>query len=383
MLSKYRDLGVDVKKTGIESFKEGVDNLFPGAFCVVQKDPEDDSTGLILHTDSAGSKPIQAYLMYKEAGDPLYFSGLAQDALAMNINDVVCVAAEPVSFVDYIAFNTLNIDRIHLLSSIAKGFTESKHILNSEGIPLLFGGGETADLPDLLRTLDVCVTIFAKVPIQKAITGNKISSGDKIIGLRSGGTVRYEKSINSGIMSNGHTLARNCLLNADYVKKYPELSHPNRERFTGEYYIDTFIDDVGMTVGEALLSPTRFYAPIISKVLEQCYDGIHSLVHNTGGGQTKCLRTGRGIKYVKNSLPEPDPIFSLIQQAGKVEWKEMYQDFNMGVGFEIVTDPKKVDKIISIAESYKLEAQVIGYCEKSLGGNKLEIVTEYGKFDYN
>jgi len=383
VLSKYRDLGVDVKKTGIENFREGLDNLFPGAFCVVQKDPEDDSTGLILHTDSAGSKPIQAYLMYKETGDPSYFSGLAQDALAMNVNDVLCVAAEPVSFVDYIAFNTLNIDRIQLLGSIAKGFTESKQTLNNEGIPILFGGGETADLPDLLRTLDVCVTLFARAPIQNIITGKKIISGDKIIGLRSGGTLRYEKSVNSGIMSNGHTLARNCLLNANYVKKYPELSYPNRERFTGEYYIDTFIDDVGMTVGEALLSPTRFYAPIISKVLENCYDGIHGLVHNTGGGQTKCLRTGTGIKYIKNKLPEPDPIFSLIQQAGKVEWKEMYQDFNMGVGFEIVSDQSYVDKILGIAESFKLEAQVIGHCEKSLGDNKLEIKSEYGKFGYN
>lgn len=381
-MSKYRNLGVDINKTGIDSFKKEIDNLFPGAFCVVQRDPYNNENGIILHTDSAGSKPIQAYLIYKETDDASWFSGLAQDSLAMNINDIICVGAEAISFVDYIAFNTINIDRIKLLNSLAEGFSISKNLLNKEGVPIMFGGGETADLPDLLRTLDVCVTILGRVHLNKIISGKKISAGDQIIGLRSGGSIKYEKKINSGIMSNGHTLARSCLLDPIYLKKYPELSHPNQTRFTGKYKIDTFLDELDTTIGDALLSPTRFYAPIVMKILQECSEDIHGMVHNTGGGLTKCLRTGSGIKYIKNKLPEPDPIFKLIQNEGKIEWKEMYQDFNMGIGFEIIVDKKNVDKIITISESYKLNAYNIGHCEKGLGVNTLEIKTNYGNYEY-
>ncbi len=372
-----------MRKPGIDRFKEAVENLYPGAFCVVQRDPDDPETGLVTHTDSAGSKPIQAYLHYRETGDPSWFEGLAQDALAMNVNDLLCVGASPVTFVDYVAFNTLEIDRLHLLPALAEGFAVCVDTLKTEGVDLLFAGGETADLPDLLRTLDVCVTIFGRARLSEFVTGDRVEPGDAIIGLRSGGTVSYEEGLNSGIMSNGHTLARTTLMKPGYVEKYPEISHPSRGRYRGRFSHDDHLDELGMTVGEALLSPTRLYAPIAKKVLKEVGLGVHGMVHNTGGGQTKCIRLGSGVRYVKDRLPEPDPIFKLIQREGGVEWREMYQDFNMGVGYEFMVTPEDADAVLSICEGYGIGAQVVGRCERSEKGNVLDITSEYGRFRYS
>jgi phosphoribosylformylglycinamidine cyclo-ligase len=378
-VSLYKNLGVDVSKKGIESFKAGIDDLAPGSFCVVHQDPGDASMGMVLHTDSAGSKPIQAYLMYKETGDAKWFRGLAQDALAMNINDIICVGASPVSFVDYLAFNTLNIDRVRLLPEISRGFSECKKILSDGGIPLLFAGGETADLPDLIRTLDVCVTILGRVPLNKIITGEEITPGDAIVGLRSGGKSSSETKNNSGIMSNGHTLARSCLLSPSYIEKYPELSHPGRIRFTGRFRIDDEPDELDTTVGEALLSPTRLYASAASSILKQVK--VHAMIHNTGGGQTKCLRLGRGIHFIKDSLPNPDPIFKLIKNESGAELREMYQDFNMGVGFEVIIPKDSVEEVIHISKRVGVDAQIIGRCEKQ-ASNSLTIKAGNEKLNY-
>ena len=380
MSSRYKELGVDVNKPGIERFKDSIDDLHPGSFCVIQRDPSDPKMGLVLHTDSAGSKPIQAYIMYKESGDSSWFKGLAQDALAMNINDILCVGADPVSFVDYVAYNPLTIDRVKMLRALAEGFTDCKALLSLEGTPISFAGGETADLPDLLRTIDVCVTIHGRVHLNNVITGEAIRPGDVIIGLRSGGPVRFEDYANSGIMSNGHTLARTCLLSTAYLEKYPEISHPKHGRYTGRFRLDDEPQGLGVTVGEALLSPTRFFAPIASAVLRKADRSVHGMVHNTGGGQTKCLRLGRNIRYVKDDLPEPDPIFHLIQREAKVEWREMYQDFNMGVGFEFIVNPDVVEDVLAVSEKFGLGVQVIGRCEKGDLKNSLVIESGCGKF---
>ena len=381
-MSRYEELGVDVKKKGIESFKQVVDNLYPDAFCVIQRDPSYPDTGLVVHTDSAGSKPIMAYISYRESGEASWFSGLAQDALAMNINDLVCVGAQPVSFVDYVAFNTLLINRVDMLAALSKGFDNCLKVLKDESNPVLFAGGETADLPDLLRTLDVCVTMFGRVPLSKVITGEKIKPGDKIIGVRSGGGIRYEKGVNSGIMSNGHTLARSCLMKPEYVEKYPEISHPARGRYTGLYSYDDYIDELDSTVGEALLCPTRLFSPIALRVLEKHGSSVHGMVHNTGGGNTKCLRLGKGIGYVKE-MPSQDPIFDLIQRESGVEWREMYQDFNMGIGFEFIVDQDSAEEVLSVIEGYGVGASVIGHCVESKEGNKLDITSSKGKYRYS
>ncbi|MCK4318724.1 phosphoribosylformylglycinamidine cyclo-ligase, partial [Candidatus Bathyarchaeota archaeon] len=173
------------------------------------------------------------------------------------------------------------------------------------------------------------------------------------------------------------------LMKPEYVEKYPEISHPSRGRYRGRYSYDDHLDEMGMTVGEALLSPTRLYAPIAKAVLDEVGRGVHGMVHNTGGGQTKCMRLGRGVRYVKDGLSEPDPIFKLIQREGGIEWREMYQDFNMGVGYEFMVAPEDAEATLSICERYSIGAQVIGRCEKSEEGNVLDITSEYGGFRYS
>jgi len=382
MSSKYGELGVDVRKRGVEAFREVAQGLYPNAFCVIHRDPSDPSMGLVLHTDSAGSKPVQAYLHWRETGDAAWFRGLTQDVVAMNLDDIICVGAWPTAFVDYIAFNTLQIDREMLLREMAEGFEEVFKTLERLGVDILFSGGETADLPDQLRTLDISGTILGRVPLNRVITGEAIRPGDIIVGLRSGGKASYEGERNSGIMCNGLTLARCTLMKAEYVERYPELTHPAGERYRGRYSFDEYLDELDMTVGEALLSPTRLYAPIILRVLEELHEGIHGLIHNTGGGLTKCLRLGRGILYIKDSLPEPDPIFKLIQREGEVDWGEMYRVFNMGVGFEVVAEPGYAEDVIDIAERYGVEAQIIGRCERGSRGNEVHIESSYGRFLY-
>ena len=382
-MSRYEELGVDVKKKGIESFKAVIHNLYPGAFCVIQRDPADPDMGLVTHTDSAGSKPIMAYINYKETGDASWFEGLPQDALAMNINDLVCVGADPVTFVDYVAFNTLVIDRVDMLAALSNGFGSCIKVLENEGTPVLFAGGETADLPDLVRTLDVSVTMFGRTPLSNVITGSDIKPGDVIIGVRSGGKIRYEKGVNSGIMSNGHTLARSSLISPEYVGKYPEISHPAKGRYTGPYMYDDFVDSLDSMVGEALLSPTRLFSPIALKVLGKHREDVHGMVHNTGGGNTKCIRLGSGINYVKDSMPEPDPIFELIKEESGVTWEEMYQDFNMGVGFEFIVDPESAEDILSVVEGFGVGASIIGRCTESKDANGLKIESSKGSFSYD
>ena len=381
-LSLYHDLGVDVRKKGISSFEGVVDDLYPGAFCVVTRDPRHPGYGLVSHTDSAGSKPVVSYLCWRETGDPAWFEGLAQDVVAMNLDDILCVGAEPIAFVDYVAFNTLVIDRVQLLSALARGFGGCLRNLGDQGIKVLFGGGETADLPDQMRTLDVSGAFFGTVELEKVVTGELIEDGDVIVGLRSGGRVRYEDGVNSGIMCNGFTLARNCLLSGEYLERYPELAHPGSGRFTGRLKIDDEVDELGMTVAEALTSPTRVFAPVVKAVLDRVGGAVHGMVHNTGGGQTKCLGLGRGIRYTKDSLPEHDPVFGLIQGEADVDWREMYEDFNMGVGFEFIVDGEYVDDVLGVADGFGIGAYRLGHCRRTEGENSLVIDSEYGRFTY-
>ncbi|UCH57741.1 MAG: phosphoribosylformylglycinamidine cyclo-ligase [Candidatus Bathyarchaeota archaeon] len=381
-MSRYKALGVDVKKKGISAFKGVVDNLFPGAFCVITADPANPDFGLVFHADSAGSKPVLSYLCYKESGDPGWFKGLAQDAVAMNIDDVICVAAEPIAFIDYVAINTMRIDRVEMLRALSEGFANVFETLEACGMPVLFSGGETADLPDQMRTLDVCGALFARVELGKVVSGYEIAPGDLIVGLRSGGKISYEEGENSGIMCNGLTLARNCLLSSEYLERYSELAHPGRGRLTGRFRYDDQPDELGMTIGEALSSPTRIFAPVAAAVLGEVGDTVHGMVHNTGGGQTKCLGLGGNIRYVKDSLPEADPIFRLIQREAGVEWREMYEDFNMGVGFEFIVEPEAAEEVTRIAEGFGVGVQVVGHCEVSSDRNSLVIESDQGNFSY-
>lgn len=378
--SKYSALGVDVDKKGIEALRDMTNDLFPGSFCTVVRDPKDPKQGLILHEDGAGSKPIVSYIMYKESEDASCFASLAADVIAMNVDDVICVGGIPEVFSDYVALNALKVDKAALLNSLAKGFANYFSSLEHLGSPLLFGGGETADLPDVIRTLDISGTVFSRVKLAKAITGSGIAAGDAIVGIRSGGKSSYEDKANSGLMCNGISLARHALLSKEYLKKYPEICEPGIKGYYGRFRIDEYVDGLGMTVGEAITSPTRIFLPIAVDILKHI--DVKAMVHNTGGGLAKCIRLGKGIRYIKDNLPEPDPIFRLIMSESGESPAQMCRNFNMGIGFEVVVGKGDTEGVISIAQKYGVDAQVIGRCEQSPGGNAVKLKTGYGEFNY-
>lgn len=363
---------MDVRKRGVEYFARVWKTDFPLAFCPVVREGE---SGMVLHTDGVGSKPVQAYLQWRETGSSKWFD-LSQDLLAMNLDDAVCVGADSFWFVDYVALNPSLVPKGKLLATLARGFEHQLELLRNLGVSVTFLGGETADLPDQLKTFDLAGAVVGRVRLEKMVKG-EIGEGEVIVGLRSGGRCRYERVENSGLMCNGITLARHCLLKPEYARRYPEIGDGS---YFGRYGTNEYLDILGMSVGEAILSPTRIYTPVILRVLERV-EGISALVHNTGGGLTKCLRVGKNILFVKDSLPEPDPIFLLIQREGRVSWREMYQVFNMGVGFEIYAKPSAAEEVISECEKFGVEARIIGRCER-FRGKGLVIRTKRGKFCY-
>lgn len=380
--SEYGKLGVDVRKRGIEVFERILDTVSPHTFCPVVGDPTLRGSGVALHSDGAGSKPLQAYLHWKETGDFRWFEGLARDVIAMNLDDLVCLGPlEPLGFVDYIALNSGRIPKTKLLSSLAFGFRKCLNWLRRGGLNVPFLGGETADLPDQIRILDISGAMGGRVKLSKLVRGEKIGPEDVIIGLRSGGRARYERGENSGVMCNGITLARYVLMRGEYTRKYPELVDVGK-RYRGRFFFDEYSDELGMTVGEAILSPTRIFAPVVLEMIEELEDGVKGLIHNTGGGLTKCLRVGKNVLYEKNDLPDPDPIFTLIQREGRIEWREMFEVFNMGVGFEVIVERDVAEEALSISDRFGLEGRVIGRCEKNKGGNKVIIRSKLGDFEW-
>lgn len=380
--SQYAKVGVDIRKKGIEVFKSSVKSLYPNAFCVVKQDPDFPGYALVPHTDSAGSKPVQNYVNFKETNDLDAFKGIAQDVVAMNLDDIVCVGAKPVSFVDCVSLNKSRVPKEEFLRVFNSELVELIQTLSSFGVSLPFDGGETADVPDQISTLDVSGFIEGRVELSKIVTGERIRPGNKIIGIRSGGRCSYESKANSGIMCNGITLARHSLLSKEYTKKYPETCGGGAQGYSGRFSVLDHVDELGMTLGEAICSPTRIFAPIVFKILDGLEQSVTGLVHNTGGGQTKCLRVGRGVKYVKNQNLTPDPIFQLIKKESQESWRDMFQDYNMGVGFEVVLEPDAVEPALSIIEGFGVEAKVIGEIERGPPSNHVVIESGFGKFEY-
>jgi len=381
--SEYAKVGVDMRKKGIEVFESTIQAMYPTAFCVIKRDPDFPEYALVSHADSAGSKPVQNYLNFKETGDINLFRGIMQDVVAMNLDDIVCVGAKPISFVDYVALNKTRVPKEDLLGILNSDLVDLIDLLRGYGILLPFDGGETADLPDQLSTLDVSGFMQGRVELSKVVTGERIQPGNKIIGVRSGGSIRYEKKLNSGIMCNGVTLARHCLLSDEYERKYPEMRTGGTVGYYGRFKIEDRVDDLGMTIGEAIASPTRIFAPIVFKILNRLGPSVTGLIHNTGGGQTKCLHLGRGLRYVKRAVFQPDPIFLLIQKESKESWRDMFQDYNMGVGFEIVLEKQAADAALSIIEGFGVEAQIVGEVEKGPERNQVFIESDLGKLTYD
>ena len=385
----YSKLGVSSKKEDVHHAIRSIDKgLFPGAFCRIVEDVNERKDYCsIFHADGAGTKSSLAYMYYKETGDISVFKGIVQDAVVMNIDDIMCVGASGKFFLS----NNLGRNRklisgdiIYLI--ITEYGTLSKK-LSSLGAEIVMCGGETADIGDLVRTLVVDASIFTTIKREDVINANNIKTSDVIVGLASDGKANYEENYNSGIGSNGLTLARHGTLDHRYYAKYPEAYDPNLEEnliFQGRYELTDSIKQIGLNVGQALLSPTRTYAPILIDIFKDYREKINGIIHNTGGGQTKVLNFGQGIKYIKNDMFKVPKIFELIQDSSGTQWKEMYGVFNMGHRMEIYCDESIAKEIIKISRKHGVNAQIIGYCERSHLKNKnaLEITSEYGRFEY-
>lgn len=385
--SVYGNLGVDVHKDGIEVFRGVVSNMFPGAFCAAYKDPDLPGHACIDHPDGAGSKPVQNYLNWRVTGDLDCFWGMVHDIAAMNVDDVMCMGAKPISLTDYIAINKRTVPKKEVLQIVADELAYISDMFRKHGMDMHIAGGETADVPDQLRTLDISGNVHARVELKKAITGRRIRSGNTIVGLRSGGQASYEERENSGLMCNGITLARHCTMLPLYETRYPEIKDPEGKGYTGRFEADEYLDELGMTVGRAIACPTRIFAPVMKKILDHCGKSVTGIVHNTGGGQTKYNVLDRGHRYVLDNLPEPDPIFSFVQRESNATWREMHENCNMGIGIGMIFKNKRVarEAIMISQDEFNIGAQEIGHVEKTQSKrerNQVFIKSRYGEFTY-
>jgi phosphoribosylformylglycinamidine cyclo-ligase len=385
----YNTLGVSSKKEDVHKALKSVNKgLFPGAFCRIIEDI-DDRKGYcsIFHADGAGTKASLAYMYYKETGDISVFKGIVRDAMVMNLDDILCVGAiGNIYFSNNLGRNRHYVDS-NIIGTIIKEYYEYSEKLTSLGLNVKMCGGETADIGDLVKTLVVDATAFTTMRREDVINASNIKNSDVIIGLVSYGKASYEDEYNSGIGSNGLTLARHGLLSHEYYKKYPECYDQNLDEkyvFFGNFKLTDSISEIDLSIGKALLSPTRTYAPIIKEVVTNYRNEVHGIIHNTGGGQTKILNFGKGIKYIKNNLFKIPKIFELIQRSSETQWKEMFNVFNMGHRMEILCNESIAPEIIKIARKYEVESKIIGFCEKSplKSKNFIELKSEFGSFTY-
>ena len=386
----YSQLGVSSKKEDLhEAIKDVDKGLFPGAFCKIVEDIAGKKDYCsIFHEDGAGTKSSLAYMYYRETGDLSVFNGIVQDAIVMNIDDILCVGATGNIFLSNTIARNAKFITGDIISTIIKEYESYSKKLSSLGLKIITCGGETEDLGDLVKTLSIFASIFTRMKKEDVIDANNISKSDIIIGLAGFGKASYEDEYNTGIGSNGLTLARHGTLSHDYYKKYPECYDQNTDKdliFFGRYKLTDMINEINLTVGKALLSPTRTYAPVLIEVLKNYRKDIHGIIHNTGGGQTKSLNFGKNIKYVKNNLFPLPKIFQTIQQSSETNWKEMYSVFNMGHRLELYCDESIAKEIINIAKKFDIEGKIIGQCEKSpiTDKNIIEIQSEFGSFNYS
>lgn len=368
-MSLYSKRGVSAQKEEVHAATKSLDKgLYPNAFCKIYPDvlTGDSNWVNVMHADGAGTKSILAYLYWKETGDISVWKGIAQDAIVMNLDDLLCTG-----IYDKLIFSS-TIDRnkklipAEILEAIITGSQEFFDQMKEFGVHITYMGGETADVGDVVRTIAVNGTMTARWPKSKLVTNELIRAGDIIVGLEGFGKANYEKEYNSGIASNGLTSARHDMLHKSYAKKYPESFENSLEDevvYIGPHLMtdQLRINDLGVSIGQLLLSPTRTFAPVMKELLQNHFEAIHGLIHCSGGGQTKCLKYLPGnFKVIKDNLFEPPLIFQLIQHASKADDREMYQVFNMGTRLEIYTNEKDADQIISVSKSFGVNAQVIG-----------------------
>ena len=385
----YSKLGVSSKKEEVHEAIKSVDKgLFPGAFCKIVEDiaGRNDYCS-IFHADGAGTKASLAYMYYKETKDISVFKGIVRDAIVMNIDDFLCVGATgDIFFSNNIGRNNKFI-KGDVVGTIIKEYHDYSKKLTSLGLNVKMCGGETADIGDLVKTLVVDASAFTTMKKKDVIDASNIRKDDVIVGLSSFGKASYEEEYNSGIGSNGLTLARHGTISHEYYAKYPECFDEKIEEkyvFFGKHKLTEKLDNINLTVGKALLSPTRTYAPVIIDILKNYREEIRGIIHNTGGGQTKILNFGREIHYNKNDLFKVPAIFEIIQESSRTKWKEMFNVFNMGHRMELICNESIASEIIKSAQKFNIDAKIIGHCEKSpiKGKNILEIESEFGTFNY-
>jgi phosphoribosylformylglycinamidine cyclo-ligase len=374
-MSLYAQRGVSAQKEEVHAAIKDLDQgLYPNAFCKLYADYLGGQSDYIniMHADGAGTKSILAYLYWKETGDATVWKGIAQDAIAMNLDDLLCVG-----IYDQILFSS-TIDRNKLvitgevLSEVINGTQDVFNTLKKFGIQIEFLGGETADVGDVVRTIAVNGTMTARWPKAKLITNDKIAAGQVIVGFSSYGQASYETAYNSGLGSNGLTSARHDVLEHSYAKKYPETFEPSLKEevvYIGKNKMTDTLDIPGfgaVSIGKLLLSPTRTYAPLVKAILDKHFEAVKGMIHCSGGGQTKCMKYLPGpMRIVKDNFLEVPPIFNLIQENSGANAKEMYQVFNMGHRLEIFTDEKSAMDLIALAKTFQIEAQIIGRVEAS------------------
>ncbi|HOT13938.1 MAG TPA: AIR synthase-related protein [Bacteroidales bacterium] len=385
--SRYKMRGVSSGKEEVHQAIKNIDKgLYPKAFCKIIPDiiGGDPAYCNIMHADGAGTKSSLAYAYWRETGDLSVWKGIAQDALIMNIDDLLCVGAtDNILVSSTIGRNKLLIPG-EVISAIIQGTEELCAELRNVGIGVYPTGGETADVGDLVRTIIVDSTVTCRMKRSDVIDNANIKAGDVIVGLSSTGVASYETSYNGGMGSNGLTSARHDVFEKYLAKLYPETfdaAVPNDLVYSGKYKLTDPSPVEGVNVGKLVLSPTRTYAPVVKAVFDKLRPAIHGMVHCSGGAQTKVMHFVDNLHVIKDNLFPTPPLFEIIQQQSKTDWKEMYKVFNMGHRLEFYTDAATAKEIISISEKFNIEAKIIGRCEAHQG-KKLTLETVNGKFEY-
>src|SRR5574344_1716101 len=385
---RYALRGVSASKEDVHQAIKNIDKgLYPKAFCKIIPDilGGDPDYCNIMHADGAGTKSSLAYMYWKETGDISVWKGIAQDALIMNIDDLICVGAvDNILVSSTIGRNKMLIPG-DVISAIINGTDELLRQMRDMGIGVYATGGETADVGDLVRTIIVDSTVTCRMKRSDIINNANIRPGDVIVGLASYGQATYETKYNGGMGSNGLTSARHDVFAKYLAEKYPESydkAVPEELVYSGSYRLTDPVKNTSVTAGELVLSPTRTYAPVIKKILDQLKPEIHGMVHCTGGAQTKVLHcVGDNCKVVKDNMFPVPPLFRAIAKESGTDWAEMYKVFNMGHRMEIYVRPEIADKIISISNSFHIDAQVVGHIEE--GERSLTIKSEFGEFNYD
>ena len=388
MSSQRYDLrGVSAAKEDVHNAIKNVDKgIFPKAFCKIIPDilGGDPEWCNIMHADGAGTKSALAYAYWRETGDLSVWKGIAQDSLIMNVDDLLCVGATDRMLVSSTIGRNKSLIPGEVIGAIINGTEELMETMRGHGVEIYGTGGETADLGDLVRTIIVDSTLTTRMRRADVIDNANIKGGDVIVGLASFGQATYETEYNGGMGSNGLTSARHDVFNKSVAEKYPETYDagiPQELVYSGAKCLLDEVEGTSLTAGKLVLSPTRTYAPVIKRILEEMRDKIHGMVHCTGGAQTKVMHFVENKHVIKDNLFPLPPLFRLIHEQSGTDWAEMYKVFNMGHRMEIYLRPEHADKIIEIASSFNIEARIVGHVEEA-ESNRLTIKSEFGTFEY-